>query len=37
LDGAYHIASPMLEEPDAELDESANPAAPSAVPHKEAH
>lgn len=36
LDGVYGIASPMPEETDAELDESANPAAPSAVSHKEA-
>ena len=37
LGGAYRVAAPMLDGPDAEaLAESANPAAPSAVSHKEA-
>ena len=37
LGEAYRIAPPMREAPDADgLDDSAKPAAPSAVPHKEA-
>jgi len=37
LGEAYRSASPMREAPAADgLDESAKPAAPSAVPHKEA-
>ena len=36
LGGAYCIAEPMPDESESDSDESLNPAAPSAVPHKEA-